>query len=234
MMEKQLILIRHGQSEWNLKNLFTGWEDVALTAHGEKEAIQAGRTLDAHNLHPDHIFTSQLKRAIKTAWLILDQKEQHATPITSHWRLNERHYGDLQGKNKEQVAKEYGDKQVHIWRRSFDVPPPASSNDRLDKYQKLNNDLTWQPRGESLEMTCERVVPYWENIMAPLVAEKNLVLVSAHGNSLRALIKHLTKMNAKDIIDFEFPTAAPLLCHLKGEKDHRGQYQFQCYNYSFL
>lgn len=200
---KKLVLIRHGQSQWNLENRFTGWVDVELTETGIKEAHRAAQLLKAAQISFDRIYISQLKRAINTAEIILTDLQLEKLPIIKDWRLNERHYGALQGKNKQETASEFGEEQVHIWRRSFNTPPPLLAT----------ADNSHGVRGESLEMTCQRVLPYWNEIIAKDVKEKNILIV-AHGNSLRALMKHLFKISEEKIPELELPTGVPILCQL--------------------
>lgn len=207
-----LALVRHGQSAWNLENRFTGWVDVALTDKGIAEAVNAGRTLKENGFQFDVCFTSVLKRAIRTSWIILDEMDQQWLPQYKSWRLNERHYGGLQGLNKKETAEKYGDEQVKIWRRSYDTPPPQGVDESL-KGDRRYAGLTL-PQGESLKNTVDRVVPYWTSDIEPRVAKGENVLVVAHGNSLRGLVKHLTGMSNTEIVEFEFETGVPLLCDI--------------------
>ncbi|TGY54930.1 2,3-bisphosphoglycerate-dependent phosphoglycerate mutase, partial [Ligilactobacillus murinus] len=189
----KLVFIRHGQSEWNLENLFTGWVDVNLSEQGEREAKEAGRKLKEAGIEFDQAYTSVLTRAIKTLHFALEESGQLWIPETKSWRLNERHYGALQGKNKADAAEKYGDEQVHIWRRSYDVLPPlldandegSAANDR--RYAELDPRII--PGGENLKVTLERVIPFWEDNIAPDLLDGKNVIVAAHGNSLRALTK---------------------------------------------
>ncbi len=214
-----LVLVRHGQSQWNLENRFTGWVDVDLTAEGVKEAKKAGKLLAKEDIVFDAAFTSYQKRAIKTLWLTLEALDQMSVTVTKDWHLNERHYGALTGLNKQETRDKHGDEQVHIWRRSFDVPPPQidmesefhPSHDR--KYSQI--DPKELPTGESLKITTERVLPYFEDQMLPFIRAGANVIVSAHGNSLRALLKRLFDVSDKDIPGFEFPTGNPLLIELE-------------------
>lgn len=214
-----LVLLRHGQSEWNLQNRFTGWVDVDLTEKGEAEALKGGQLLNQLGLRFDEAFTSYLTRAIRTLWIGLEQLDQCYIPVTKDWHLNERHYGGLTGLNKQETREKHGDEQVHIWRRSFDVPPPIIGPE--NQYHPANDprykgiDPSVLPGGESLKMTLERVLPYFEAIMAPKIRDGRTVLVSAHGNSLRALIKVLFHVSDKDIPGFECPTGNPLVLELK-------------------
>jgi 2,3-bisphosphoglycerate-dependent phosphoglycerate mutase len=214
----KLILVRHGQSIWNVENLFTGWYDVDLSDLGRVEAAQAGRELLREKLEPDIAFTSVLKRAIRTLWLILDTTDRMWLPVERSWRLNERHYGALQGLNKAQTVAQHGEAQVKIWRRSYDIPPPALGLDdprhpRFDpRYAGI--DLASLPAAESLKDTLSRVLPFWESRVVPeLRADKN-VLIVAHGNSLRALVKMLDMMSESDIVEFNIPTGIPILYEL--------------------
>jgi 2,3-bisphosphoglycerate-dependent phosphoglycerate mutase len=217
-MPGKLILVRHGQSIWNVENLFTGWYDVDLSDQGRLEAAQAGRELQKENLLPDIAFTSVLKRAIRTLWLILDTTDRMWTPVERHWRLNERHYGALQGLNKAETVAQHGDAQVKIWRRSYDVPPPPMSVDdprhpRFDpRYAGV--DPKSLPATESLKDTLARVLPFWESRIVPELRANKTVMVVAHGNSLRALVKMLDMMSESDIVEFNIPTGIPMLYEL--------------------
>ena len=214
----KLVLSRHGQSEWNLSNRFTGWVDVDLTAQGVEEAIAGGKLLKEKGILFDVAFTSYQKRAIKTLHLLLEHCDQLWIPEYKSWRLNERHYGGLQGLNKAETAAKYGDEQVHIWRRSFDVPPPAidktsehyPANDR--RYREVPADEI--PVGESLKDTIARVLPYWDSNIAPELRQGKNVLISAHGNSLRALIKYLLNISDEQILELNLPTGTPLIFDL--------------------
>jgi len=212
------MLVRHGQSAWNLDNLFTGWTDVDLSAHGRVEALQAGQELIRQKLTFDIAFTSVLKRAIRTLWIILDEMDLMWIPVERSWRLNERHYGALQGLNKAQTVERHGAEQVKIWRRSYDIPPPPlEPNDQRHprfnpRYKNLApNEI---PSTESLKDTLARVLPYWESRIAPELKANHNVLVVAHGNSLRALVKMLDSMSDQDIVEFNIPTGVPLLYEL--------------------
>ena len=215
----KLVLLRHGQSVWNLENKFTGWTDVDLTKKGEKEAKEAGKLLSKENFNFDVVHTSLLKRANRTMQICLEEMEQDNVPIYYSWRLNERHYGSLQGLNKAETAKEYGDEQVHIWRRSYTTPPPKLDFDderhpRFDKkYSELDPSLL--PASECLKDTVERFLPYWDNSIKPDLEKRKKILIVAHGNSLRALVKYIDKINDKDILDLNIPTGAPLIYELK-------------------
>ena len=207
-----LILVRHGQSQWNLENRFTGWWDVDLTDKGIIEAIAAGRLLAEKGLLPDWAFTSVQLRAIKTLHLALEACGRLWIPETKDWWLNERHYGGLTGLNKAETAEKHGEEQVHLWRRSFDVPPPElEPGSEFD----LASDARYAgipiPRTESLKLTIERVLPYWQSTILPVLASGRTVLVSAHGNSLRALVKHLSGISDADIPALEIPTGEPIV-----------------------
>ncbi len=217
-MPGKLILVRHGQSIWNVENLFTGWHDVDLSDLGKEEAVQAGRELLAEKFEPHIAFTSVLKRAIRTLWLILDTTDRMWIPVERSWRLNERHYGALQGLDKARTVAEHGEAQVKIWRRSYDIPPPALALDdprhpRFDpRYAGL--DPKALPAAESLKDTLARVLPFWETRIVPELRAGRNVLVVAHGNSLRALVKMLDMMSESDILEFNIPTGIPILYEL--------------------
>jgi 2,3-bisphosphoglycerate-dependent phosphoglycerate mutase len=209
----QLVLLRHGESEWNKKNLFTGWRDVRLTEQGEREAREAGRTLAAAGLSFDVAYTSLLSRAIKTLWLALEEMDLMWLPVIKHWRLNERHYGALQGKNKREAVEKFGEDQVKIWRRSYATPPPPVDLDSPEypmadpRYAELTAaDL---PRSESLKDVLARVMPYWEATILPDLKAGKRVVIAAHGNSLRALVKHLENVSDEDIAGMDIPTGIP-------------------------
>jgi 2,3-bisphosphoglycerate-dependent phosphoglycerate mutase len=218
-MTGKLVLCRHGQSDWNLKNLFTGWTDVDLTEQGNQEAIAAGRLLKDLGYNFDVAYTSVLKRAIRTLWHIQDQMDLMWIPVIRDWRLNERHYGSLQGLNKAETAAKYGDDQVHIWRRSYDIPPPALDPDdeRHPSHDPRYKGIAGLPATESLATTLERVLPCWNDVIAPdLRAGKN-VLIAAHGNSLRALVKMLDQISDEEITGFNIPTGIPLAYELDAD-----------------
>ena len=222
-----LVLLRHGQSTWNLENLFTGWTDVDLTEQGRAEAAEAGRLLAAEGIAFDLAFTSVLKRAIRTLWIALDTMDRMWLPVERSWRLNERHYGALQGLDKAQTTTLHGAEQVKIWRRSYDVPPPPLTLDdrrhpRFDpRYAGLAAaDL---PATESLKDTLARVLPYWNERIAPELRAGRQVLVVAHGNSLRALVKMLDGMSEADIVEFNIPTGVPILYDLDAGLRSRGR-----------
>lgn len=215
-MAGKLLLCRHGQSEWNLENLFTGWTDVDLTDQGIQEAIDAGKLLSEMGYEFDIAFTSVLKRAIRTLWLMLDEMDQMWIPVVRDWRLNERHYGALQGLNKAETAARYGDEQVHIWRRSYDIPPPELelSDERHPSHDPRYAGIDNLPATESLAITLERVKPCWEELIAPQLRADKDVLIAAHGNSLRALVKMLDEVSDEDITGFNIPTGIPLAYEL--------------------
>ena len=213
-----LILARHGQSDWNLQNRFTGWVDVDLSPAGVEEARSAGRALAAEGVKIDRAFTSLLRRAIRTLWLMLDEMDQMWVPVERSWRLNERHYGALQGLDKAETAAAHGAEQVRIWRRSYATPPPALDGDdpthpRFERrYASIAADDL--PSGESLAMTLERVLPYWHAAIGPALARGETVMVAAHGNSLRALVKYLDGISDSDILELNIPTGLPLVYQL--------------------
>ena len=217
-MSGKLVLVRHGQSTWNLENLFTGWTDVDLSAHGRVEALQAGQELIREKLTFDLAFTSVLKRAIRTLWIVLDEMDLMWIPVERSWRLNERHYGALQGLNKAQTAERHGADQVKIWRRSYDIPPPPLETDdqrhpRFDpRYKNLRPSEI--PSTESLKDTLARVMPFWERRIAPELKADCNILIVAHGNSQRALVKMLDGMSDQEIVDYNIPTGIPLLYEL--------------------
>ena len=213
-----LVLIRHGQSQWNLENRFTGWKDVNLTDAGEAEAREGGRLLREQGFDFDICYTSVLTRAIRTLWIVLDEMDRRWLPVVKDWRLNERSYGGLQGLNKAETAEKHGLDQVMIWRRSFDIPPPslASDDERYPIDDPRYRDLPREniPLTESLKDTIERVQPYWESEIAPKIRSGQRVLISAHGNSLRSLVKHLDGISDLEIPQVEIPTGNPLVYDL--------------------
>ena len=215
-MAGKLVLCRHGQSEWNLKNLFTGWTDVGLTEKGRREAVDAGRAVAGLEYHIDIAFTSVLKRAIHTLWLMLDEMDRAWIPVVRDWRWNERHYGALQGLNKAETAQKYGDEQVHIWRRSYaTTPPPLETDDeRHPSKDARYAGIDKLPATESLATTLERVRPCWEDVVAPTLLAGRNVLIAAHGNSLRAVVKMLDDVSERDITGFNIPTGIPLVYEL--------------------
>jgi 2,3-bisphosphoglycerate-dependent phosphoglycerate mutase len=217
MSNFELILLRHGESEWNAKNLFTGWVDVRLSATGEAEAARGGKLLAERGLLPDVVHTSVLRRAIHTSQLALDACDRHWIPVHRSWRLNERHYGALQGKDKKETLAKYGEEQFKLWRRSYDVPPPPiEANDQYSqagdaRYADLGAAM---PATECLKDVVTRMVPYWDEAIVPDLKAGKRVLVTAHGNSLRALVKHLEGISDADIAELNIPTGIPLLYKL--------------------
>ncbi|MGY3777853.1 2,3-diphosphoglycerate-dependent phosphoglycerate mutase [Isobaculum melis] len=217
----KLIFIRHGQSEWNALNQFTGWVDVALSEQGLQEAKDAGKKIKAAGIEFDVAFTSVLTRAIKTCNIVLEESEQLWVPQIKSWRLNERNYGALQGLNKAETAEKYGDEQVHIWRRSYDTLPPlleetdprSAVNDR--RYANLEKQTI--PGGENLKVTLERAMPFWQDEIAPALLDHKTVLVAAHGNSLRALAKYIEGISDEEIMNLEIPTGQPLVYELSDD-----------------
>lgn len=211
----QLILLRHGQSQWNLENRFTGWWDVDVTDKGIEEARAAGRLMKEKNINPDLCFTSLQSRAIKTLNLALEEMDRLWLPVEKNYRLNERHYGGLTGLNKQETRDKHGDEQVHIWRRSFDTPPPPMAAD--SEYQ-MTSDPRYAgievPATESLKDTIARVLPYWKSRIATELQNDKCVLISAHGNSLRALVKHLSNISDDEITGLEIPTGQPIIYEL--------------------
>jgi len=234
---RRLILLRHGQSRWNLENKFTGWTDVDLSDHGRSEARKAGRLLKVEGYAVDVVYTSVLKRAIRTLWIVLDEMDLMWIPVHRSWRLNERHYGALQGLDKQDTANKYGYEQVQVWRRHYNVPPPvlAETDKRHPSCDQRYSHLQKEelPCAESLKDTLNRVLPYWNRTIVPKLMEGKGVLISAHGNSIRALVKHLDNISDEDIVGVNIPTGTPLVyelddglrpknCHyLKDDKDIR-------------
>jgi 2,3-bisphosphoglycerate-dependent phosphoglycerate mutase len=217
----KLVLIRHGESTWNLENRFTGWTDVDLTPLGLEQAVSAGRLLKAEGYDFDLCYTSVLKRATRTLWHVLDEMDRTWLPVVHSWRLNERHYGALQGLNKADMARQYGEQQVLVWRRSYDTPPPALGADdprweRSDRrYDKVADGEF--PRTECLKDTVARVLPFWNESMAPAIRSGKRVVVSAHGNSIRALVKYLDGISDQDIVGLNIPNGIPLVYELDAE-----------------
>jgi 2,3-bisphosphoglycerate-dependent phosphoglycerate mutase len=215
---KKLVLLRHGESTWNHENRFTGWTDVDLSQRGIAEARRAGRTLKQSGLTFDVAYTSVLRRAIRTLWLVLDEMDLMWLPVHKNWRLNERHYGALQGLNKAETAAKFGDEQVHAWRRSYDVPPPALTSSDLrfpgsdPRYQNLAPEQV--PPTESLKDTVARFLPYWNDAIVPHLSAGKRVIIAAHGNSLRALVKHLDNISDAEIPALNIPTGIPLVYEL--------------------
>ncbi len=213
-----LVLLRHGESTWNQENRFTGWTDVDLTDKGRAEAAESGRLLRAESIGFDVAYTSVLKRALRTCWIALDELDLLWLPVIKNWRLNERHYGALQGLNKAETAAKHGEAQTKIWRRSYDIPPPPLTPDdprhpaRDPRYASLSSSEL--PLTESLKDTVARFLPYWENTIAPDIRAGRRVLIAAHGNSLRALVKHLDRISDSDIVELNIPTGIPLVYEL--------------------
>ncbi len=212
----KLVLLRHGESEWNKKNLFTGWMDVDLSDKGREEAKEAGQTLKNEGYDFDICYTSYLKRAIHTLNIALDEMDRAWLPVEKTWKLNERHYGALQGLDKSETAKKYGEDQVKIWRRSFAITPPSLTEDdeknpRLQEQYRNVENKNELPLTESLELTIERVIPYFESVIKPQVEAGKKVLIAAHGNSLRSLVKYFDKMSEDDIVGVNIPTGIPLV-----------------------
>ncbi len=217
----KLVLLRHGESEWNQENRFTGWHDVDLTAKGEEEGRRSGRLLKDEGFAFDVVYTSLLKRAIRTMWLALEELDQTWVPVHREWRLNERHYGALQGLNKAETAAKHGEDQVLIWRRSYDIPPPALDPDderhpgKDRRYANLPAENL--PLSECLKDTVDRFMPLWQDTIAPVVQEGKSVLIVAHGNSLRALVKYLDGVSEEDIVGLNIPTGMPLVYDLDAD-----------------
>ena len=213
-----LVLVRHGESQWNLENRFTGWTDVDLTEKGREEAREAGRLLREGGYDFDVAYTSVLKRAIRTLWIALDEMDRMWLPVIRAWQLNERHYGALQGLNKSETAAKFGEDQVKVWRRSYSTPPPVLTPDdeRFPGHDRRYANLTQAelPLTESLKETVARAVPYWESVIAPEVKAGRRVLVAAHGNSLRAMVKYLDGISDDEIVGLNIPTGVPLVYHL--------------------
>ena len=215
---KRIVLLRHGESTWNRENRFTGWTDVPLSEKGVREATEAGRLLREGGFEFDVAFTSLLKRAIRTLWIALEETDRMWIPVVKDWRLNERHYGALQGLDKAETAAKYGMEQVHVWRRSYDIPPPALTKDderwpgRDPRYRDLKPEQV--PLTESLKDTVARFLPYWHEAIAPTVASGKQVVIAAHGNSLRALVKYLDGVSDQEITELNIPTGVPLVYEL--------------------
>lgn len=220
-MTYTLVLLRHGESDWNAKNLFTGWVDVALTDKGRTEAARGGELMAAAGVLPDVLHTSLLRRAIRTAELALDTCERHWIPVRRSWRLNERHYGALQGKDKKATMQEYGEEQFMLWRRSYDTPPPPLDDDNEwsqigdPRYDDLPEEI--MPRTECLADVIDRLLPYWYDAVVPDLRARRTVCVAAHGNSLRAMLKHLDGMSEEDVVGLNIPTGIPLVYRLDAD-----------------
>ncbi len=211
MTQPNLVLLRHGESIWNKKGIFTGWVDIGLSKRGEEEAIRAGELLKRHGYNFDHAYTSVLKRAIKTLWLTLEAMDEMAIPVNNSWRLNERHYGALQRKSKKAIAAQFGQEQFLKWRRSFsERPPVARAENLIDQINIKELPARLRPKTESLQDTYRRVLPYWRSDILPALRRGEKVLIVAHGNSLRALVKYLENISSHDISELEIPTGHPL------------------------
>jgi 2,3-bisphosphoglycerate-dependent phosphoglycerate mutase len=214
----KLVLVRHGESAWNLENRFTGWTDVDLSETGVSEAHQAGKLLAVEGYTFDVAFTSVLKRAIRTLWIIMDEMDLMWLPVHNAWQLNERHYGALQGLNKAETTEKYGKEQVIAWRRSYSTPPPALdlNDERHPRFDRRYAGLSTEelPACESLSLTLDRVLPYWQEIIVPHLQDGERVLITAHGNSLRALVKHLDNISDDEIVELNIPTGVPLVYEL--------------------
>lgn len=217
----KVVLVRHGQSTWNLENRFTGWTDVGLTDLGREEAHEAGRLLREGGYRFDIAYTSVLRRAIQTLWIVLEEMNLEWIPVEKAWQLNERHYGSLQGLNKAEMAEKFGEAQVKIWRRSYDVPPPSLELDdeRHPRFDPRYASLTPEqlPATESLKITLERVLPYWHSALTPAIKSGNSLIIAAHGNSIRALVKYLDDISESEITELNIPTGLPLVYELDEE-----------------
>jgi 2,3-bisphosphoglycerate-dependent phosphoglycerate mutase len=217
---KRLVLLRHGESVWNKANRFTGWTDVDLSENGKAEAKKAGSLLKKYKFSFDHAYSSVLKRAVRTLWIVLDELDEMWLPTEYNWRLNERHYGALQGLNKAETAVQYGEEQVHLWRRSYDIPPPLlePSDERHPKNDPRYANIPAEqlPCGESLKDTLHRLLPYWHSTLAPALNAGQKILIVAHGNSLRALVQYLDDLSNDEILQLNIPTGIPLVYELDG------------------
>ena len=225
MSSYNLILIRHGQSHWNQENRFTGWTDIDLSTQGKKEAKKAAELLKKNHLYFDLACTSVLKRAIRTLWINLDEMDQMWIPVIKTWRLNERHYGNLTGLNKTETIKKYGEEQVQLWRRSYSTTPPTLPTSIKSDKDRRYKDIQKMPTGESLKQTKQRVLPFWTKTIRPYLQKNKTVLITAHGNSIRALIKHIENLSDEAITKVEVPTGVPIAytlskknLELKGER----------------
>lgn len=225
---RKIVLMRHGESTWNKENLFTGWTDVDLSEKGLAEAHEAGKRLKEAGFEFDLCYTSVLKRAIRTLWIALDEMDLMYLPVLKDWRLNERHYGALQGLNKSETAARYGEEQVTLWRRSFDVPPPAleTTDERYPGFDSRYKDLTPEqlPLCESLKDTCARALPFWNDVIVPQIKNGTRMIISAHGNSLRAIVKHLDNISDTDIVSLNIPTGMPLVYEFDEEMNVSSRY----------
>ena len=227
----KIVLLRHGESVWNRENLFTGWTDVELSETGVKEAQQAGELLKKHNYQFDYAFVSLLKRSLQTLWISLEILDELWIPWERSWRLNERHYGALQGLNKKDTAEKYSDEQVHQWRRSYKTKPPQlePGDQRYPGHERKYAHLTPEelPLGESLEDTVKRFMPYWQDVIVPTIKTDKKIIIAAHGNSLRALVKHVQKISDDDISSLEIPTGKPLVYELDENVLYRNHYYLE-------
>ncbi len=221
----KVILLRHGQSEWNKTNQFTGWQDVALTEEGRKEALLAAESIRKQKCNIEFVFTSYLKRAISTTWIVLEQLDLMWLPVKKSWQLNERHYGNLQGRNKAHAIEKYGEEQVHLWRRGYDNPPPALANKPTLLWDLKEEEI---PFAESLKTTMDRVIPYWEQeIVSRFKNDGSCILIVAHHNSLRAMVKHIENLNSEEILNKkDIPTGTPLLYNLDSNFKAIGDVKF--------
>lgn len=221
MSTHRLVLVRHGESQWNKENRFTGWVDVDLSEKGREEARQAGQLLRQEGFQFDLAHTSILKRAIRTLWMIQEEMDNLWLPVHKSWRLNERHYGALQGLNKSETAAKYGEEQVKIWRRSYDTPPPLLTDAEFEKQRaepRFRSIASGElPRGETLKTTLDRLLPLWKETIAPQVSKGERVLIAAHGNSLRALVQHLENISREEIMELNIPTGIPLFYELSSD-----------------
>ena len=209
-----LVIIRHGQSQWNLQNRFTGWRDIDLTPRGHEEAVRAAELLQKIHFQYDVAVTSVLKRAIRTLWIILDEMDKMWTPVIKSWRLNERHYGELTGSNKLKMIEKYGEEQVHLWRRSYKISPPDTKEQNPAHDSRYTEVQARKVVGESLKQTQIRLLPFWNNTLVPALQDGAKLLIVAHGNSLRALIQHIEQLSDEDILTVEIPTGQPMAYHL--------------------
>ncbi len=227
----KIVLLRHGQSVWNKENLFTGWTDIGLSEKGIEEAKQAGELLKANGFEFNYAFVSLLKRALQTLWYTLEVLDQLWIPWEKSWRLNERHYGALQGLNKKEVAEKYGEDQVHQWRRSYKTRPPQleKTDKRFPGNERKYNQLSYDelPKGESLEDTVSRFIPFWQEQIVPAIKADRKIIIAAHGNSLRALVKHLEKIADNEINSLEIPTGKPLVYELDESLLYKNHYYLE-------
>lgn len=227
----KIVLIRHGESQWNKKNKFTGWTDVDLSENGIREAEKAGKILKENNYKFDIAYTSYLKRAVRTLNIVLDEMDLHWIPVIKTWKLNERHYGALQGLNKDETRKKFGDYQVKLWRRSYDVLPPLLTQDdkQHPKFEEKYRDVDEAelPLGESLEYTINRVIPYWNANVLPLIKKGKRIIIAAHGNSLRALVQYFEKLSKEEILELNIPTGIPLVYEFDSKNKIKDKYYLE-------